>query len=152
MIPVTQIPFRRVPFVPSSMEAVYSMVELADLSPGVKTVDLGSGDGRVLLEFARKGAEAHGYEIDLDLVTKTEEKIIREELDKNAFVHLRNYWEEDLSTYEIVTVYGMYSVMEDLEKKLSKELNPGSKVISNVFEFPDWKPERQMRNVFLYIK
>ena len=53
---------------PSNNESVKKMVELAQIKPGEKSVDLGSGDGRVVIEFAKKGIQAHGYEINPLLV------------------------------------------------------------------------------------
>ena len=52
----------------SRREVVEKMIEFAKLKKGEKVVDLGSGDGRVVLEFARKGVEVHGYEINPLLV------------------------------------------------------------------------------------
>lgn len=140
-----------VPFVPSSPEHVVTMIELAKIKPNEKSADLGSGDGRIVLEFAKSGAQAHGYEIDKDLILKTESKIMEQKLDDRAFIHWKNYWEEDLSEYNIITIYGMTSIMTKLERKLFNELKPGSRIISNVFEFPTLKPMRVENNVYLYI-
>ena len=54
------IPLSILLFIPSNILAVKKMVSLANLRPGMKTVDLGSGDGRVVMAFGKEGAEAYG--------------------------------------------------------------------------------------------
>lgn len=150
-----QIPFTsttiRIPFVPSSHEAVETMIELADIKPGEKAADLGSGDGRVVLALAHAGAQAHGYEIDEALALQAESKIEKENLTGKAFIHKKSYWEEDLSQYNIITIYGMMSVMENLEEKLEKDTKPGTKIVSNIFTFPNWIYAVAKNNVYLYV-
>lgn len=141
----------RVPFVPSSENSINTMLEIANLKPGEKMADLGSGDGRIILAFAENGAIAYGYEIDGALVIKAETRIYDEGLDQRAFIHWADYWEEDLSEYDIVTIFGISYIMEELGEKLKKELKPGAKVISNVFTFPNWKPKQIINNIHLYI-
>lgn len=139
-----------VPYVPSTWNKVNIMYELANPQPGEKLADLGSGDGRIVIEFAKKGIESHGYEIHSGLAILAESKILDHNLDKLAFIHISDYWNEDLSPYDIITIYGMSSIMRQLQEKLQKELKPGSKVLSSIFHFPDWTPENQKNNVYLY--
>ncbi len=140
----------KVPFVPSSWESVNTMVELSGVKPGQKVADLGSGDGRLLIAFARRGAEVHGYEIDSDLITRAENNVLNEALGDNVFIHFGDYWREDLSPYDVVTIYGLSSIMDRLEAKLGAELKPGAKVVSNVFVFPNLKPDKREDSIYLY--
>ncbi len=140
-----------VPYVPSTWHKVSVILELANPQLGEKMADLGSGDGRIVKEFAKKKIESHGYEIHSGLALLAESKILDEQLDEHAFIHMSDFWNEDLSDYDIVVIYGMSSIMKQLETKLKKELKPGSRVISSIFHFVDWEPIKQKDNVYLYI-
>jgi len=142
---------QKVPFVPSSWYHVETMIELAHIEPGELAVDLGSGDGRILLLLAQAGAFAHGYEIDPLLNEKARSKMEENGLTEKITLHEKDFWEADLSSYSVVTIYGMDSIMERLEKKLQKELRPGSRVLSNIFEFQNLKIKEVKNNVRLYI-
>jgi cyclopropane fatty-acyl-phospholipid synthase-like methyltransferase len=141
---------RDVPFVPSSWERLDSMVELADAKPGEKSIDLGSGDGRVVIALAKLGVMAFGYEVDPELVKKALNNIKEANLDGNAFIICTNYWEENLSEYDLITIYGITSIMPRLEEKLKKELKPGARVVSNFFTFPSWDPAVEKGDVYVY--
>ena len=101
--------------------------------------DLGSGDGRILIEFAKKGAIAEGYEINPVLVFIARMKIRRLGLEKKARVFWKSFWREDLSQYKVITVFGIDYIMKRMEKKLYKELSRGSRIIVNLFPFPNKK-------------
>lgn len=141
----------KVPFVQSSWFHIETMIELSNPKPGEKIADLGSGDGRILLLFAKAGAEAHGYEIDHELILKADAKIAEQNLENKIIIYEKDFWEEDLSPYSVIAIYGMDSVMERLENKLKKELKPGSRVVSNIFQFPNWKEKETKNNVRLYV-
>jgi len=142
----------RVPYVPSGWNRVKTMAELAQATEGQKTLDLGSGDGRVVIAMAQVGALAYGYEINPELIEKALENIVKAQVAKNAFILNKDYWNEDLSGFDIITIYGMTSVMKNLEKKLQKELKPGSKVISNFFTFPNWPHTIKKDGIYVYVK
>src|SRR6185437_7522273 len=128
-----------------------TMVELADPQPGEKAADLGSGDGRIVIAFAQRSTEMHGYEID-DELRKLSLQNIKELNLPNAFIHNRDFWEEDLSQYDIICCYPMPTIMGRLERKLQEELKPGSRVVLNYFPFKHWKEKKIKDNIFLYIK
>lgn len=140
------------PYVPSSWEKLQVILKLAKVKKEQKAVDLGSGDGRIVMALAKLGAEAHGFEINPDLVFKSQDNIESAGLEKQAFIHHQNYWETDLSSFDIITVYGISCIMAPLEEKLKKELKPGAKVICNFFTFPNWTPDIKAGEVYLYTK
>lgn len=133
------------PFAPLGKERIKAMFELLEIKKGKKLVDLGSGDGRIVLEASRKNLQAFGYEINpiLYLISKIK-------LKNKGKVLLKNYWKQDLSKYEYVTIYGVTYIMPALEKKLLNELSPGSKVVTNHFKFPNWKYSKKLNDVYLY--
>ncbi len=126
------------------------MIKLLKLKKGEKLVDLGSGDGRIVIAFAKLGIEAHGYEINPMLVAWSRFKIRQLSLQNKAFIHFKSYWSENLREFDAVTVYGIAHMMGRLEKKLVKELKPKSKIVSNYFELPKLKSIKQENKVWLY--
>lgn len=138
------------PYVPTQNKTVERMMKLADIKPGQKTVDLGSGDGRVVIAMAKQGAEAHGYDNNPFLVFLARRNIRRAGLAKKAFIHQGNFWKVDHSPFDLVTVYAMPYIMGRLYKKLKKELRPGARILSNAFAFPNQEPLKRDRALYLY--
>ena len=140
------------PYVETPIEKVEKMVAFADVKPGKKSVDLGAGDGRIVIAMAKAGAKAYGFEIVEKYVRRSKINIIKAGLHGNAFVSLGDFWKEDLSSYDIVTIYSMAAIMEELEGKLNRELRPGTVVISNGFKIPNWKEVKEDDHLHFYIK
>lgn len=136
-------------YFPTSPRSVGLMLKLADVKAGQKIVDLGSGDGRILIALAKAGVEAVGYEINPVLVRRSRRAIAKAGV--NAVVHWESFWRVDLSHFDTVIVYGIPYIMGALQKKLERELKPGTKVISNAFVFPGWEPVAQEGKIILYI-
>jgi methylase of polypeptide subunit release factors len=113
-------------------------------------IDLGSGDGRIVIAFAQKGIESYGYEI-IPLIYLWSLINVKSKNVKKAKIFLGDYWRVDLSQFDYVTVWGTPYMMERLEKKLQKELHPGAKVVSNHFQFPNWKAKSKKNDVYLYV-
>lgn len=145
--------FRGAPYAPTAKRAVDLMLELAQVKPHDRTVDIGSGDGRLVIAFAQAGArEAHGIEINRYLVLWSNWQIKKAGLQKTAQVLKKNLWNIDYSEYDVVTLFGIPYIMRELEKKLLRELKPGSRVILNKFEFPNWKSVVSKNGIHLYIR
>jgi protein-L-isoaspartate O-methyltransferase len=135
---------------PSSENETRMMADLADVRRGEKVADLGSGDGRVVIALALKGAEAHGYEINPVLVLVSRRNIRKAGLAGRAFIHWGTFWRKDLSRYSLITVFQVGFVMARLEAKLSRELAPGARVVSHYWRFPGLSPERTQGNIYRY--
>ena len=135
---------------PSSHYETRIMTDLAGLSPGEKAADLGSGDGRVVISLATRGAEAHGYEINPLLVLRSRSNIRRAGLAGRAFIHWGSFWRADFSAYDLITVFQVGYVMGRLEAKLKKELAPGSRVVSHYWRFPSLRPALAQGEIYLY--
>ena len=123
-------------YVPSTPEKARQMAELSGLRGGEKSADLGSGDGRIVIECARRGAEAHGFEVNPFLVVLSRRNILRAGLRDRAFIHWKSFWRAQLSSFDAVTVFQGSFVMRRLERKLRKELTPGARVVSDYWGFP----------------
>jgi SAM-dependent methyltransferase len=136
-------------YVPTNKRSVENIVSLINPSSGLKVVDLGSGDGRVVTALALAGANAVGFENNPVLFFWSWVKIKRLGL-THAEIQFGSFWSKDLKEFDGVVVFGMTHIMERLEKKLEKELKPGSIVISNIFKFPNWPVEREESGVRVY--
>lgn len=131
-------------------EALETMARLARVKQNEKAIDIGSGDGRIVIALAKAGAMAYGYDINPLLVWWSRFKIRRAGLRGRAFVFWRDFWHQKFDSFDIVTVYGITRIMKGLEKKLRRELKPGARVISHGFQFPTWQCLEQSGRVYLY--
>ena len=100
-------------------------------------VDLGSGDGRIVIEGAKQGFTAHGWEINplvwfpsyLRAAFSTSTKA-------HTALHCGSFWSVDLAFADVVVIYGLTPIMEELREKIDLEAKEGVIVVSNVFEIP----------------
>lgn len=140
------------PYVPIPRYGLDKIIEFADIKPGQKAVDLGSGDGKIMIAMAKAGAIVDGYEVNPLLVWWTKRRIKKEGLEGKASVYLESFWDINLSSYDIVTLFGVRKIMGRLQEKMDKELKPGAKIISFGFSFPDWQLIKKEKATFLYEK
>jgi len=138
------------PYAGLSEERIKNVLELAGDMKGKKVVDLGSGDGRVVIAFAKKGAEAHGYEINPLLVWRSRRTIIRAGLQDHAIIHWRSFWSADFRQYDLIHCFCINFMMGRLERKLKKEFSKKGRIISVYFEFPHLKQNDQKGDVRSY--
>jgi len=134
-----------VPFVPTPQEVVDKMIELGGVKKGDVVYDLGSGDGRIVITAAKKGARAVGFDIDGDLVKESRENIRKAGLEKLAEIKQQDILTVDLSPATVVTMYLLPDVNLKLKPNLLKQLKPGSRVVSHAFDMGDWKPDKTER-------
>lgn len=127
------------------------MLALADPKKGEKGVDLGSGDGRIVIAFAKKGVVMTGYELDPSLIVQSRQALQERSL-TSATIEAKDFWEADLSLYSIITIYPMPDVMDILETKLKKETKKGTRILTNYYQLPTWKLTSTKDHIYLYIK
>lgn len=139
-------------FLPSSMKNVTTMMQMANIKPGMITADLGSGDGRIVIEMAKLGATAHGYEINPFLIWWSRRQIKKRNLQERAYVHWKSFWSINYADVDVITVYGITYIMKDLEKKLFSEIKPNAIIISLGFPFPTHKFTAVNNALYLYKK
>jgi ribosomal protein L11 methylase PrmA len=138
-------------YIPTDRILVEKMLDVTELKPTDTLVDLGSGDGRLVIAAAKRGARAVGYEINPILVWLSKRNAKRAGVSDRATFYAKDFWSADLSPYSVVTVFGIGHIMKRLERKLQAELKPSSRVVCNLFTFPEWKGEKE-EGVFLYIR
>ena len=144
-----------VPYVPTPPVVVEEMLRLANVGPYDFVIDLGSGDGRILIAAVKKfGARGVGVDLDPDRIA---ESVYSAQLagvtDRIAF-HRQDLFKFDISRASVVTMYLLPSVNMRLRPRLLKELKPGTRIVSHDFHLEDWQPYQKStvrKNVFLWI-
>lgn len=141
---------RGAPFVPSGRKTAERMLELGGVRPGEWLVDLGSGDGRIVIAAARRGMFARGVELNPWLVWWSRWRARLAGVQDRAAFSCGNLWSFNCQPFDAVTVYGLGPIMLRLERKLLAELTPGARVVSHAFKFPNWKPSKVEERVYVY--
>jgi len=143
-------------YVPTPQAVVDAMLQLADVKANDVVYDLGSGDGRIVITAAKKyGARGVGIEIDPELSRKaTENAVAAGVSDRVRFVSA-DLFTADIHEASVVTLYLLQSINERLRPKLVRELKPGARVVSHVFNMgPEWPPQKTIEvgasRVFLW--
>lgn len=138
--------FIEVASIPTPIETVEEMLKQADLKKGDVLYDLGSGDGRIPIEAAKKyGARAIGVEIKLKLVEEANKRAVDEGVGKLArFVHA-DMFRLSLRRATVVTLYLSEDLNLRLLPNLFRDLKPGAKIISHDFRMGSWLPEKAIR-------
>jgi len=131
----------RVPYVPTPQDVVERMLEIAKVGPYDYLIDLGSGDGRIVITAARKhGARGFGVDLNPVRIQEANDNARRAGVaDKVAF-YQRDLFETDLSSATVITMYLLPQVNIELRPRLLK-LNPGTRLVSHDFDMGDWKPD-----------
>lgn len=131
------------PFITTPDAVVDRMLEIAGAGPGDLVVDLGSGDGRIVIEAARKfGARGLGIELNPLLVEKSRENARQAGVEARASFVEGDVLTADLSKASVVTVYLLPSLIGRLQPRFLDELRPGTRVVSHAFYMTSWKPDR----------
>jgi cyclopropane fatty-acyl-phospholipid synthase-like methyltransferase len=128
------------PYVPTPISVVRTMLEIAEAGPGDIVVDLGCGDGRILMMAVEEFNvdRAIGYELNKHLVETAMNNIYQKELGDLIEVVNCNFMEADISSATIVTLYLTTTGNAKLRPKFSKELKNGTRIISHDFPIMDW--------------
>ena len=130
-----------VPYVPTPQVVVERMLEVGKVGPHDYVIDLGSGDGRIVVTAAKKHG-ARGFGVDLNptrVAEATENARAAGVTDKVAFYE-RDLFETDLSNATVVTMYLLPRVNLDLRPRIL-DLKPGTRIVSHDFSMGEWKPE-----------
>lgn len=136
--------FRKIclPFVPASTSQVNNVIKAlhAPRRFGMTVVDIGSGDGRIVIKAAAHGFHATGYELNDWLVLYSKFQAWKSGSSSRAKFYRKNLWKADYSIFDNVVIFGVEEMMADLEKKLLKEMKIGSKIVACRFPLPSRIP------------
>jgi hypothetical protein len=145
-----------VPFVPTSDETVDRMLRMAGVGPKDYLIDLGSGDGRIVITAAKQfGATGFGVELNTERWKLSLRNAEREGVSDRVAFYQRDLFETDLSKATVLTMYLLPSVNLKLRPRLLSELRPGTRVVSHDFDMAEWLPDaradRGWTRVYLWI-
>ncbi len=140
------------PFVRSRKDRIATMLELADLREGIRVLELGSGDGTLLIAAAREGAYAKGIEINPLLVWFSRRNVRRIGFADRVIVTRANIFDISLAdtNTDVVFVYLLPGTLKKLKEKLLTECVSGTRIISNAFKINGLIPVAQKNNVYVY--
>jgi len=142
------------PYVPTPQVTVDEMLRVANVGPKDIVVDLGSGDGRIVVTAARKfGARGFGVELDWRLNLQAVENARQAGVEDRVKFLDQDLFKTDLGEATVVTTYLLPFMMLKLRTVLL-ELKPGTRIVSHDFDFGDWRPDQKTyvrKNVFLWI-
>jgi precorrin-6B methylase 2 len=143
-------------FVPTEQDDVPRMLKLAGLHDGDVVFDLGSGDGRIVMEAARLNPTTRGRGIEID------EKLVMESrkmakangiADRVQFLH-QNAFDADLRDANIIAMWLWPEIMRMLRPKILAEARPGTRVVTRIWDLGSWKPDAEDKDgahLFMWI-
>jgi SAM-dependent methyltransferase len=133
-----------VPFVTSPEPVTLAMLKLARVGPRDVVLDLGSGDGRIVITAAKRfGASGLGVELSPQLVQQSQENAWRAGVAERALFRVQDLFETDLSVASVITMYLLPEVNLQLRPKLLA-LKPGTRIVSHDWDLGDWHPDRSI--------
>ncbi len=127
---------------PTPDSLVKAMLEMANVVPGDTLIDLGSGDGRIVIDAAKRGAFGIGIEYDRELVDLSIRSAAEEGVAESAIFINTDLFEFDLSAGTIISLYLLPELNLRLRPRLLT-LKPGTRIISNTFDMDNWDPDDQ---------
>lgn len=164
--------FLDLPYVATRRNKVSTIIDLSGVKPGETAVDLGSGDGRLLIAAAKQGAYAIGYEINPMLVWITRVRSLIQgysvnevrNIHKNSSrfartvkgsvnIYRSDLWKADLKQADVIFVYARQGTMQKMENFVFKFAKRGARIIVNTDltkPFPSKKPIKSENGIFLY--
>jgi cyclopropane fatty-acyl-phospholipid synthase-like methyltransferase len=132
------------PYVPTPQAVVDAMLDFGKAGPKDFVIDLGSGDGRIVITAAQRyKARGIGFDIDPELVQQSNAEARKRGLaDRVSFVQ-QDVLQAKIDQATLVTLYLLPGMMQNLQAKFIRELKPGTRIVSHDFPFGDWKPDRE---------
>lgn len=132
-----------VPYVPTPPEVVERMLDMTDVQPSDYVIDLGSGDGRIVIAAAKRGASGHGIDLDPKRIAEARENASNEGVNDQIMFMEANIFDTDFSKASVITMYLLPSVNKKLRPELLSKLEPGTEIVSHSFDMGEWEPDKQ---------
>lgn len=127
-------------YVPTGARMTEAMLNLAAVGPGDTVFDLGSGDGRLVIAAALRGALGVGIELDPELVQRSRLRAAEAGVTESTTFIQASMYDADVRRATVVLLYLRDSVNLSLRAKLQRELAPGCRLVSHNFGMGDWMP------------
>jgi len=133
------------PYVQTPQNVVDKMLEIAHVGAADYVIDLGSGDGRMVITAAtRYGARGFGVDLDRRLVELSNRNAARAGVAKRASFYERNLFETDVSPATVLTLYLLPDVNLAIRPRLLSTLKPGTRIVSHDYGFGEWPPDQEL--------
>ncbi len=133
-----------VPFITTPDNVTLAMLRLAAVKPADRLIDLGSGDGRIVITAARRfGASGLGVEIDPQLVERSRVNAKAAGVERRAEFREQDLFTTDLAPFSVITMYLLPEVNLQLRPALLA-LRPGTRIVSHDWDLGDWMPDRTL--------
>jgi len=144
-----------VPYVPTPRRVVTAMLDLAALTPEDYLFDLGSGDGRIAIMAAQRGARGLGVDIDPNRVAESNAAALLAGVEARARFRRQDLFDTPLREATVVTMYLLPGINMRLRPRLLTELRPGTRLVTHAFTLGDWRPDAERvvdaANIYLWI-
>jgi len=138
--------FADVPYVSTPYEVVNEMIRLADVKASDVVYDLGCGDGRLVIEAAKKtGCRGVGVDIDAELIAASESNARAAGVEDRVRFVRQDFFETDIREATVMLIYLFTNVNIRLRPKFLSEMRPGSRLVSHAFDLGDWRPDLSTR-------
>ena len=134
----------KLPYVPTPQVVVDEMLKMANVTGKDFVIDLGSGDGRMIITAAKTlNANGLGVDIDKKLVDLSNRQAKADGVDDRAKFIEQDMFRADIGKATVVTLYVLPDFMEKLRPKLLAELKPGTRIVAHDYYMREWYPDRQ---------
>ena len=131
-------------WMPTLPELVDTMLDIAEVTSSDYLIDLGSGDGRVVIAAAKRGATALGIDYNPDLVEFAKRAAEAAGVSANARFQNADFFHYDFSKASVLTLFLLQDLNLELRPKIL-DMKPGTRIVSNTFDMGDWKPDKTKR-------
>ena len=133
----------KLPYVPTPQVVVDEMLKLAGVTADDFVIDLGSGDGRIVITAAKRfKAKGLGVDIDGKLVAMSNRNARAEKVEDRVEFAERDMFKTEISKASVLTLYVLPDFMQKLRSKVLAELKPGTRVVAHDYPIDEWHPDR----------
>ena len=137
------------PFYPTTQNDIKTIFKFLKSKPNDTFIDLGSGDGRIVIAAAQHGIKSIGYELNPILIRQSQQQIKKLKLTKLAKIEPKNFWKANFNQADIICIYQYPRYIKKLEKTFQK-INHPITVITNDYPFPNKKPYLVKGKIYFY--
>jgi SAM-dependent methyltransferase len=134
------------PYIASDLEVVDAMLGMAEVRPDDYVIDLGSGDGRILIAAARSlGARGLGVDIDPDRIEEANANARAAGVTTRVSFRRQDLFETALAEADVLTLYLLREVNLRLRPRILTQMRPGTRVVSHDYDMGEWRPDQRRR-------
>ncbi len=141
-------------WVPTPDELITAMLDMAKVTRDDFVIDLGSGDGRIVIAAAKRGAKAMGIEFNPDMVELSKRNAEKEGVSEKASFTEGDIFEKDFSKATVLTMYLLPELNMRLRPKIL-DMKPGTRIVTHAFDMEDWEADQSIvadgRTAYLWI-